>query len=70
MDPDQPDVDPPGDQRLQRRIARRLVEAVQTPVLQIGDARREADAEQMADRKQVPSDLAPKCAKTTKVGAS
>jgi hypothetical protein len=42
--PDEPDVDPHGDQRLQRRIGRRLLEAVQAPVLQIGDAGREADA--------------------------
>ena len=50
---DQRDVDAAGDQRFERRIGRRLGEAVEPAVLQIRDARRELKAEQGAEREDV-----------------
>ena len=46
MGADQFDVDPAGDQWFQRRIVGRLGEAVEAPVLQVRDARRELEAQQ------------------------
>ena len=51
------DVDAPGDQRLQRG-SRRLAETVEPAVLEIGDARREAEAEQGAKREDMVGDPA------------
>jgi hypothetical protein len=50
---DQGDVDAPGDQRLKRRVVGGLAEDVEAAVLQVGDARREAEAEQGAQREDV-----------------
>ena len=49
MGADQLDIDPPGDQGFERRIVGRLAEAVETPVLQVRNARRELEAEQGAE---------------------
>ena len=53
MGADQGDIDAPGDQRFERRIVRRLAEAVEAPVLQVRDARRELEAEQGAEREDM-----------------
>jgi hypothetical protein len=42
-------VDAPGDEWFERRIGRRLAEAVETPALQIRDPRRELKPEQGAE---------------------
>jgi hypothetical protein len=39
-------LDAPGDQRFERRIGRRLAEAIEPPALQIRDSRRELKPEQ------------------------
>jgi hypothetical protein len=46
MGANQSAVDAPGDQRFERRIGRRLAEAVEPPAFQIRDARRELKPEQ------------------------
>ena len=46
MGADQRDVDAAGNQRFERRIGRRLGEAVESAVLQVRDARRELEAQQ------------------------
>ena len=53
MGANQIDVDPPGDQRFERRIIGRLAETVETPVLQVRNAWRELEAEQGAEREDV-----------------
>ena len=53
MGADQLDIDPRGDQEFERRIVGRLSEAVETPVLQVRNARRELEAEQGAESEDV-----------------
>ena len=48
MGADESDVDAAGDHRFERGIGGRLAEAVEPPVLQVRDARRELEAEQGA----------------------
>ena len=53
MGTDQRDIDAAGDQRFECRVGRWLGEAVEPPVLQVGDARRELKAEQGEERKDM-----------------
>ena len=53
MGANQSAVDAPGDQRFERRIGRRLAEAIETPALQIWDSRRELEPEQRAEREDM-----------------
>ena len=48
MGADEFHVDAAGDHRLQRGIGGRLAEAVEAPMLQVRDARRELQADQRA----------------------
>src|SRR6516164_5856378 len=53
MGADQCDVDAAGDQRLERRVGRRLLEAVEPAVLQVRNAWGELKAEQGKEREDV-----------------
>ena len=53
MGADERHVDAAGNHRLQRGIGGRLVKAVEAPVLQVRDARRELKAEQRAKGKDM-----------------
>jgi len=53
MGADELDVDTAGDHRLQRGIGGRLGEAVQPPVLQVRNARRELEAQECAQSEDV-----------------
>lgn len=50
---DQGDVEAPGDECLEGRVVGRPAEAVEAPVLQVGDAGREPEAQQGAEREDV-----------------
>jgi len=50
---DQRLVDPPGDERLQGRPGCRRPEGVKAPIVQVGDARRKAEAKEMAQREDM-----------------
>lgn len=56
---DQPFIDLAGDERLQVRPCRGRAEGVEPPVMQIRNTRREAEAHQMAEGKDMVRDTAP-----------
>ena len=57
MGADERDVDASRDQRFERRVGGRLVEAVEASTFQIGDPRRELESQQGADRKDVDREM-------------